>query len=142
MRKLSIALVILVLTAGMAFAAGPWQDGTYTAQSDEYDNGWKPIVSIAVVGGYITDVHFDALPQDGDKTKYVASVQGEYGMVERSDAQWPFYEQADRAAAHLVETQDPSQSNRQADADAISGVSITVNYFYRLAQEALSGARR
>jgi major membrane immunogen (membrane-anchored lipoprotein) len=142
MRKLSIALIILVLTAGMAFAAGPWQDGTYTAEADEYDHGWKPMVSITVMGGYIADVHFDALPEDGDKTKYVASIQGDYGMVGNSDAQWPWYEQADRAAAHLVETQDPAQSNSQANADAISGVSVTVSYFYNLAQEALSGARR
>ena len=142
MRKLSIALVILVLTAGMAFAAGPWQDGTYTAEADEYDHGWKPMVSITVMGGYITDVHFDAMPEDGDKTKYVASVQGEYGMVENGDAQWPWYEQADTAAAYLVETQDPARATRQANADAISGVSVTVNYYYDLAQEALSGARR
>ncbi|NBF40259.1 MAG: FMN-binding protein [Spirochaetes bacterium] len=142
MRKLSIALVILVLTAGMAFAAGPWQDGTYTAEADEFDHGWKPFVQITVMGGYIADVHFDNYAEEGDKTKYVASVQGEYGMVENSGAQWPWYEQADRAAAYLVETQDPAQAVRQANADAISGVSVTVNYFYNLAQDALSGARR
>lgn len=142
MRKLSIALVILVLTAGMAFAAGPWQDGTYTAEADEFDHGWKPFVQITVMGGYITDVHFDAFGEDGDKTKYVTSVQGEYGMVENGNAQWPFYEQADTAAAYLVETQDPARGVRQANADGVSGVSITVNYFYSLAQDALSGARR
>jgi major membrane immunogen (membrane-anchored lipoprotein) len=142
MRKLSIALVILVLTAGMAFAAGPWQDGTYTAEADEFDHGWKPFVQITVMGGYIADVHFDNYAEEGDKTKYVASVHGEYGMVENSGAQWPWYEQADRAAAYLVETQDPAQAVRQANADGVSGVSVTVNYFYNLAQDALSGARR
>lgn len=142
MRKLSIALVILVLTAGMAFAVGPWQDGTYTAEADEFDRGWKPMVSITVMGGYITDVHIDSLPEEGDKTKYVESIQGDYGMVANSDAQWPWYEQADRAAAYLVEIQDPARATRQANADAISGVSVTVNYYYRLAEEALSGARR
>ncbi|MFP4373981.1 MAG: hypothetical protein ACLFPO_06610 [Spirochaetaceae bacterium] len=142
MRRLSISLVILVLTAGMAFAAGPWQDGTYTAEADGYNNGWKPFVQITVIGGYIADAHFDNYPEEGDKTKYVASVQGEYGMVENSDAQWPWWEQADRAAAHLVETQNPAQAARQESADGVSGVSVTVNYFYELAHEALRDARR
>lgn len=142
MRIFSIALIILVAFAAMAFAVGPYEDGTYMAEADEFDHGWKPFVQITVMGGYITDAHFDNFAEEGDKTKYVASVQGEYGMVANSNAQWAWYEQADRAAAYLVETQDPAAATRDANADAISGVSVTVNYFYDLAQEALSGAMR
>lgn len=142
MRKLSMALVILFVVAGMAFAAGPWQDGTYTAQGDAFDHGWKNMVQITVMGGYITDAHFDALAEEGDKTKYVASVQGEYGMVANSDAEDYWYVQVDRAAARLVEMQDPAAVLDAGGVDAVSGVSITANPFYELAQEALSGARR
>jgi major membrane immunogen (membrane-anchored lipoprotein) len=142
MRKISIALVILVLAAGLAFAEGMWQDGTYTAQADAFDHGWKNMVQITVMGGYITDAHFDALAEEGDKTKYVASVQGEYGMMANSDAQWPWYVQVDRAAARLVEMQDPAEVLDAGGVDAVSGVSVTANSFYELAQEALSGARR
>ena len=142
MRKLSIALIILVMTAGMAFAAGPWEDGTYTAEQDSFDHGWKNMVHITVINGYITNAHFDAIPEEGDKYKYVESVQGEYGMVENGGAQAPWYVQADRSAARLVEMQDPRRVLNAGGVDAISGVSITANSFFELAQEALRGARR
>jgi major membrane immunogen (membrane-anchored lipoprotein) len=127
----------------MAFAAGPWQDGTYTAQGDAFDHGWKNMVQITVMNGYITAVHFDAIPEeDGGKYKYVASVQGDYGMLENSDAQAAWYAQADRAEARLIEWQDPASFQSSGGADAVSGVSVTIAPFFELAQEALSGARR
>ena len=142
MRQLAIVLMVLFLVAGMGFAEGMWSDGTYTAEGDAFDHGWKPMVQITVMGGYISDVHFDSLPEEGDKTKYVASVQGEYGMVANSDATRHWYEQMDDLAAYLVETQDPAEALSSGGVDAVSGVSVTGNNFYELAEDALSGARR
>ncbi|MFO8063241.1 MAG: FMN-binding protein [Spirochaetota bacterium] len=142
MRQLGIVLMILFLVAGMAFAEGMWSDGTYTAEADEFDHGWKPMVQITVIGGYIADAHFDSLPEEGDKTKYVESVQGEYGMVANSDAERYWYEQMDDLAAYLIDTQDPAEALDTGGVDAVSGVSVTGNVFYELAEEALSGAER
>ncbi|MFP4613516.1 MAG: hypothetical protein ACLFM5_09010 [Spirochaetaceae bacterium] len=142
MRRILMILMVLVFVAGVAVAAGPWQDGTYTAEADEYTHGWRAFVRIEVIDGYIANVHFDEFAEEDDKTKYVASVHGEYGMVENGDAEWPWWEQADRMAAYLVETQDPSEALSSGGVDAVSSVSVTGNNFYELAEEALSDARR
>lgn len=143
MRKFVVVLIALLVIAGVAGAEGMWRDGTYTAQGDEFDHGWKNFVRIVVENGYIVDAHFDAIPEEGDKMKYLASVQGDYGMVANSDAQDLWAVQADRAAARLVEMQDPSKILRSGGkVDAISGVSVTIAPHFQLAQQALRGKRR
>ncbi len=143
MKKMLLLLVVFMVLGGAVFAQGMWKDGTYTAMGDEFSHGWKESVRIVVENGYIVDVHFDALAEGGGMPKYLTSVQGKYGMFENGGAQSPWYVQADLAAAHLVKVQDPGQLTRSSSAvDAISGVSITINPYFVLAQEALSGARR
>jgi major membrane immunogen (membrane-anchored lipoprotein) len=65
-------------------------------------------------------------------------------MVSQGDAQAPWYEQAEQVEQYLIETQDPTdvRINDEGKTDAISGVSVTVQGFFTLAQEALEGARR
>ena len=143
MRKLAILIVALLLVGGVVFAEGMWKDGTYTAEGPSFSHGWKNSVRVVVENGYIVDAHFDALPEEGDKPKYLASVQGEYGMVENSDAEEEWYIQVDRAAAHLVNVQDPAKIVRGSNGvDAISGVSVTIKPHFELAQQALRNARR
>jgi hypothetical protein len=101
------------------------------------------MVRIVVENGYIVDAHFDAIPEEGGKYKYVSSVQGEYGMVANSDAEDYWYDQVDWAAQYLLKEQDPSRVVRRgADVDALSGVSVTIMPHFELAQEALRNARR
>ncbi len=143
MRKLTILVIILLLVGGVVFAQGMWKDGVYTAEGDAFDHGWKNMVRIVVENGYIVDAHFDAIPEGGGKYKYVASVQGEYGMVANSDAEDYWYEQVDWAAQYLLQEQDPSRVVRRGDnVDALSGVSVTIMPHFELAQEALRNARR
>lgn len=143
MRKLTFLVVALLLIGGVAFAQGMWQDGVYTAEGDSFSHGWKNMVRIVVENGYIADAHFDAIPEEGGKYKYLASVQGEYGMVANSDAEEYWYVQVDRAAEYLLQEQDPSRIVRRgANVDALSGVSVTIMPHFELAQEALRNARR
>ncbi len=143
MRKIGVILVALLVIAGVAGAEGLWRDGTYTAKGDDFDNGWKNMVRIVVEDGYIVDAHFDAIPEDGDKMKYLSSVQGEYNMVENSDAQSAWYVQAEKAAAKLLEMQDPAKIlGSDGNVDAISGVSVTIAPHFELAQNALKGEKR
>lgn len=144
MRKTLLVLIVLALVAGFAAAEGMWRDGTYTAEGDAFDHGWKNFVRIIVENGYIAEVHFDAYAEgSGAKNKYLASVQGEYGMVANGGAQAAWWEQADRAAAQLMTTQDPTIFTRTpSEIDAISGVSIDVGAHFELAAQALQGARR
>ncbi|NBC28390.1 MAG: hypothetical protein GVY29_00180 [Spirochaetes bacterium] len=143
MRKVITLVVALLLIGGFAFAEGMWKDGTYTAEDDSFSHGWKNMVRIVVDNGYIVEAHFDALPEEGDKPKYLASVQGDYGMVANSDAEDRWYVQVDRAAAILLEEQNPNRlSGNSSRVDGISGVSVTIMPHFELAAEALSGARR
>lgn len=143
MRKFLIVLIALFVIAGVAGAEGMWRDGTYEAEGAKFDHGWKNYVRVVVEDGYIVDAHFDAIPEEGGKMKYLASVQGDYGMVANSDATDRWYVQADRAAAKLLDTQDPSKIvTSGGNVDAISGVSITIAPHFELAQQALRGRRR
>jgi major membrane immunogen (membrane-anchored lipoprotein) len=123
---------------------GPYQDGSYTAEADEFgENGWKPRVSVTVIGGRIVAAQWDETNQEG-QSKDQLSKDGEYGMVANSDATLFWHEQANAAEAWLLGSQDPSalDLNDQGRADAISGATITVAAFKELAQKALEGHER
>ena len=123
---------------------GMWEDGTYSAEEEEFsDNGWKATVALTVIGGRIVAVEWDSFNED-EEFKSDLSREGEYGMVENSDAMAPWHEQANAAERWLIENQDPSELpvNDEGVSDAISGASITVTGFKSLAEQALEGHER
>ncbi len=66
-------------------------------------------------------------------------------MVANGGAQAPWFDQAMKAEAYLLETQDPTSityTDETGHTDAISGASIHVREFFSLAEEALAGAKR
>jgi len=123
---------------------GPYKDGYYHAELDEFNRGWKDYVDVTVIGGYIVAVHWSAYPEEGELDKYQFSREGQYGMVENGGAQDPWWVQVDRAEAYLLETQDPAQIeyvDEDGHVDAISGVSIHVKELFSLAEKALAEAK-
>lgn len=123
---------------------GMWEDGTYSAEQEEFsDNGWKATVAITVIGGRIVAVEWDSSNED-EEFKSDLSREGEYGMVEQTDAIAPWHEQANAAEQWLIENQDPSELplDDEGASDAISGASITVSEFKALAEQALEGHER
>lgn len=123
---------------------GPYKDGYYHAEMDEFSNGWKYFVDLTVVGGYVVAAHWSGYPEEGDQNKYEYAKEGKYGMVENGGAQATWWEQADRTEAYLLEVQDPTAIeylDDQGHVDAISGVSIHVKEFFTLAEEALQDAK-
>lgn len=123
---------------------GMWEDGTYSAEQEEFsDNGWKATVAITVIGGRIVAVEWDSFNED-EEFKSDLSREGEYGMVEQTDAIAPWHEQANAAEQWLIENQDPSELplDDEGASDAISGASITVSEFKALAEQALEGHER
>ena len=124
---------------------GMWQDGNYYAEADSFsDSGWKDAVGITVVSGNIVAVNWDPIAEDGGTNKKQRSMDGEYGMVENSGAQWPWWEQARAAEEHLMEVQDPAAIDLDdtGNADAISGATIHVDGFLAVVRKALEGAQR
>ncbi len=124
--------------------APPYVDGRYTAQEADFNErtGWKSTIEILVSGGFIVDVNWSAIHRDGRDKKTVDRA-GEYQMVARGGAIDEWYVQAGRVEAHLLETQNPHIPHDEGGyTDAISGVTIYIDDFVKLADKALEGARR
>ena len=121
-------------------AKGEYEDGHYYAEMDDFSKGWKYYADLTVINGHIVAADWDGIPEEGEKSKDQVSADGEYGMVEKGNAQAKWVEQAENAEAYLLETQDPTKIEYKDDegsTDAISGVSIKVKEFFELAQKAL-----
>jgi major membrane immunogen (membrane-anchored lipoprotein) len=115
---------------------GPYKDGTYHAEQDAFDHDYKYFVDVTVSSGYIVSASWDALSESGGKNKAQASIDGEYGMVEKAGAIAPWFEQSNAVQAKVIMSQDLSQP------DAISGATIGLDPFYTLLNKAMSGAKR
>lgn len=108
---------------------GKYQDGTYygTAEADA-ETGWQSFVILTVEGGKIANVDWDGFnTKTAGDLKKKFSEDGKYGMkAGGAAAEW--HEEANSAAAYLVEKQDPDAITLTDDGhtDAISGVSIHV----------------
>lgn len=131
MKRMAIAAIILLI-AGTVFAAD-WANGIYFAQEEEFaGNGWKYNVTLEVRNGKIVDVVWNGTNINGGPDKVTLSEAGKYPMVERGGAQAPWHEQAAKAEAYLLKTQDPTAITFTDDAyhtDAIAGVSVHVDVF-------------
>lgn len=114
-------------------------DGTYFAEAEEYDGGYRYNVTITVQNGLITHALWDGESESGGKSKRQASIDGEYVMT-ADGLLW--HEQAQLLEARLIEVQDPSKIAFGDDGktDAIAGVSIKINSFVTLAQQCCAQA--
>lgn len=125
--------------------AGPYKDGTYTAEEKAFDekSGWKYNVTVTVMNGDIVAANWNGTHKDGGDDKKTQSADGRYGMVEKGGAQAEWHEQAKKVENYLIEIQDPAKVtwNDNGVVDAISGVSIHSNEFFTLVQEALKDAK-
>lgn len=116
-----------------------FQDGIYMAgEAFDPQSDWRNIVILEVSDGRIVSAEWTAAPRTGGPDKLTHSSSGDYGM-ERV-AEWPWHEQAQAVAEHLLQTQDPTDIELKDDGrtDAISGATMTVSYFFELAQQALA----
>lgn len=166
MKKITFALLSTALTAGLLAGCGggketespaptatpsptasapagsetaQYKDGKYYAEAAEFaSSGWKEAVALTVEGGKITDVYWTALNKDGGIDKRVYSEQGKYGM-KAGGASSEWHEQAEKAEQYLIQIQDPTaiELNAEGKTDAIAGVTIHVNGLFDLAKQAL-----
>ncbi|SKA79155.1 Major membrane immunogen, membrane-anchored lipoprotein [Caloramator quimbayensis] len=125
---------------------GPYKDGTYHAEQANFDpqTGWKETVDITVINGNIVAANWNGVNKAGGDDKKTQSAKGIYGMKEKGKAQSEWHEQAQKVEAYLIEKQDPkaiTYKDAEGHTDAISGVSIHVMNFFKLAEQALSQAK-
>ena len=130
-----------------ALAAGPVEkgpyskDGWYFARAKTYDaTGYAATALITVVNGRVVSAVSNAENKKGGPTKYVSSISGKY-VMKAKQGEW--YVQADRMGKALVKVQDPTKIAVKSNGttDAISGVSVFVNEFFKIAAEALKKAK-
>ena len=142
MRKLlaifSIAALFFVSCGGSQEApeeSAELEDGYYFAMGERFGNsGWRDAVFFTVRNGQITEATWDGANIEAGDLKSVQSIDGRYGMMEGSDAQSPWFEQAANMEAWLVETQNGTEGQ---SADAVTGVSINTSGFSGLVAAAL-----
>jgi len=123
-----------------------YADGIYFAQADNFDekSGWKEVVTLEVKDGKIVSADWNGVHKNAGADKKTQSKEGKYGMKEQGKAQAEWHEQAQKAEAYLIEKQDPTAikyTDNEGRTDAISGVSIHVMGFFKLAEQALSTAK-
>jgi major membrane immunogen (membrane-anchored lipoprotein) len=147
MRKLSYLLVMVaVLLTGLSACGGTaagYKPGTYSAEDAAFDDsGYKASVTVDVGSdGKITAVNWDGIPEAGGPTK--KEMGDDYGMRSASGIGKEWYEQVAVMESELIKTQDPAKIPVTADgyADGVSGCTIHVNGFVKLASEALEQAK-
>jgi major membrane immunogen (membrane-anchored lipoprotein) len=125
---------------------GKYKDGAYHAEQPNFDaqTGWKDTVDITVLNGNIVAASWNGVNKAGGDDKKTSSIKGAYGMKANGKAQSEWHEQAQKSEAYLLEKQDPTAikyKDAEGHSDAISGVSIHVMGFFKLAEEALSKAK-
>ncbi|NGZ77401.1 FMN-binding protein [Saccharibacillus alkalitolerans] len=124
--------------------AGPYKDGGYHAEAADFDaeSGWKETVDVTVAAGKIVAVNFSGVNAAGEDKK-TNSKEGKYGMKEKGGAQAEWHEEAAKAEQYLIEKQDPAAVETKEDGttDAISGVTIHVGSYLKLAEQALANAK-
>jgi len=137
MKRILFALLIALALLGFSAceSAPEYKDGTYTAEEQEFSNGYRYFVEITVEEGKIAEVVYDAYSEDGSETKDAKSRAGNYPMKEKGNAQWDWHVQADNLEEYLVSTQSTQQP------DAITGATIGIDSFYTLVNEALAEAK-
>lgn len=119
---------------------GSYQDGVYYAQGEpDAKTGWQYYVTLTVSGGKITDANWNAINATVGVDKVTYSQEGKYGM-KAGGASSEWHEQAEKAEQYLIEKQDPKDItlNDEGKTDAIAGVSVSVNEFFALADQALA----
>ena len=122
---------------------GEYADGIYFATEDVFaeGSGWKGALTLEVVDGKIASVDWNAAHISAGKDKKTASIDGDYGMVAKGNAQAEWHEQAALVEAYLIENQTLAGINytdEEGHTDTIAGVSVHVNDFEALVEKALS----
>ena len=117
-----------------------YKDGTYTAEDDYNEDGYKAVVTATIENGRLSALRCDELDREGGSKKAL-SESGQYGMKEKSGAAAEWHEEVaafEKAVVQNGLSAIPLDSNGKTD--AVTGCTISVSRFASLTQEALDKA--
>lgn len=107
------------------------KDGYYTAQAEEYSNGWKEFVTITVQRGRIISSEYNATNESG----FIKSWDNAY-MTNMKEIKGTYPNEYTRAySAQLLQ-------NQSGGVDAISGASTSARSFDILAAAVIEQAKK
>lgn len=135
MKKVLVVLLLLVVTSAFSI-----EDGVYFAQDKDFSpQGWKEVVTLTVEDGKIVKADWSAANVIAGPDKKTASMEGKYPMVDNGGAQSEWHVQAKLVEDFYVNNPDtkPEYKDDKGHSDTISGASIHIDSFYRLAEKAL-----
>lgn len=122
-----VLTLVLTVVVGCTSDEAKYEDGTYTAEGEPDERGWKGLVEVVVEGGKITSVNYDEVSEDNElkseDEEYAASMKGASG-ISPAEA----YEQLENA---LISRQDVDEI------DLVSGATASSELFKTLVKEAL-----
>lgn len=131
-KKLAAAMIILcVCLTGCRDTRG-YKDGYYTAQTAEYNHGYKEYVCILIKNNHIISVEFNAKDYSG----YIKSWDNSYmNLMKSAQGTYP-NEYTRNYASQLVESQDIEK------VDAVTGATNSGKNFVKLVEAALANAAK
>ncbi|WP_058486814.1 FMN-binding protein [Defluviitalea phaphyphila] len=109
-----------------------YTDGTYTAEGEPDERGWKPVITIEVKDGKIASVDYDEVNEEEGTTKQDNEEYNNLMKEKNGIGPADFFPQLESA---LVEKQDPEA------VDVISGATHGSESFKEVAKKALESAK-
>jgi len=125
-----IELITVAIETG-PIEMGPYLDGFYFAEQEEFVDGFKYFARLIVENGYIIAVHWNGLHEDG--VRLITDLN-----LEEIDDTWR--DQVERLEKYLLDIQNPMDItfDDENKTEAVFGVSIEINDFIELAVQALA----
>ena len=123
-----IFILVLTMVVGCTSNDANYEDGTYDAEGEPDERGWRGVVQVVVEDGKITSVDYDEVNEanelKSEDEEYAETMKGASG-ISPAEA----YEQMENA---LIKRQDVDQI------DAVSGATSSFEQFKSLVKEALN----
>lgn len=135
MNKKKTMIIILSSLFMLLFAActnsNDMKDGYYTAETKDFENGWKEYVCVLVKNGNIISIDYNAKNESG----YVKAWDGEYMQLMNSYSGTYPTEYTREYSSQVLESQDPLQI------DSVSGATHSGQTFTALMKAVSESAK-
>ena len=123
-----VLTLVLTLAVGCTSNDAKYEDGTFTAETEFDDKGYKSVVEVVVADGKITSVDYEEFNEEGAKKseddEYAEIMKGASGITPAEA-----YEQLEKA---LISRQNVDE------VELVSGATSSAETFKSLVKEALN----
>lgn len=123
-----VLVLVLTIAVGCSSDKAKYEDGTYTAETEFDDKGYKSVIEIVVSDGKITSVDYDEYNEAGDRK----SEDAEYGEMMKGVSGTTPAEAYELLEDALIKRQNVDE------VELVSGATTSAETFKSLVKEALN----